>query len=418
MGFPRSAGGKQRLAESGVRRFVIVGNGAAGSTCAEVLKKQEPSCEVTLITNEPYPLYNRVTLPRMLKNEVPAAKVFLKTVEWHAETGIRFRPGTRVTAIDAGGRTVLTDRGEEIPWDALLIATGGRPNPLPAAEGGAANCLNFQYYDDTVALSAQIAESRRAVAIGGSFIAYELAEAFRVRGLEVAWLIRGPRWLRRILDDEGGRLVDQIAAEHGVEVLHGQEVDRLVMRDGAVTGVHTTGGQTLDCQLVGVGLGLTMNAEFVRDAGVQTRKGVLTDSCLRTNVPGIFAAGDIAEYADDVWGGHHLMGTWDNALAHGRVAALNMLGANQPYVDVPTYQSGLFDTIISVLGVTPETLPDAHSVTRSDPTGKTYRKLFFQGDRLVAAVMIGSIKGKKKMMEMIRQGAELKTEGEKQALLG
>ncbi len=399
------------------RRFVIVGNGAAGSTCAQTLRQEDPSCQVTLITDEPYPLYNRVTLPRMLKNEVPASRVFLKTVAWHAEAGIRFLPETRVARISVEEHTVLTAAGAEIPWDALLVATGGRPNRLEAPGGDALNCLNFQYYDDTVALSEQIEHSTSAVAVGGSFIAYELAEAFHVRGLDVTWLIRGPRWLRRILDEEGGALVDAIAAAHGVHVLHGQEVDHVVVRDGVATGVVTTGGHMLDCQLVGSGLGLTMNTELMADTGVRTGKGILTDRHLATNVPGIFAAGDIAEYEDEITGHHHLMGTWDNALAHGRVAALNMLGGQEPYVDVPTYQSGLFDTIISVLGVTPETLPEAISLTRCDVAARSYRKLFFNEDRLVGAVLIGSVKGKKRLMDMIRQHARLASEKERQALL-
>ena len=405
------------MADAGVRNFVIIGNGAAGTTCAEALRKQDPSCTVTLITDEVHPLYNRVTLPRMLKNEVPAAKVFLRTVEWHAQVGIRFLPGTRVSAVSVAEKTVLTERGEEIPWDALLIATGGRPKPLPAPGGTAPNCLNFQYYDDTVALSEQIQRSRRAVAVGGSFISYELAEGFRMRHLETVWLVRGPRWLRRILDQEGGELVDRIAAAHGVEVLHGHEVAKVNVRDGLAVGIVTTGGETLDCQLVGSGLGLTMNADFLGGTGVRLAKGIVTDACLRTNVPGILAAGDIAEYADEVTGQHHLMGTWDNALAHGRVAALNMLGRETRYVDVPTYQSGLFDTIISVLGDTPETLPDAEAVMRCDLDARNYRKLFFAEDKLVGAVMIGSIKGKKKLMDLIRQHAEFKTGQEKQALL-
>lgn len=405
------------MADSGVRRFVIIGNGAAGTTCAEFLRRGDPACAVVLITDEQHPLYNRVALPRMLKREVPEHKVFLRTLEWHEQSGIRLLRGTRVTAVDCAGRTVLTDGGEELPYDALLIATGGRPNPLPAPGADAPNCLNFQYFDDTVALSRQIDRCRRAVAVGGSFISYELAEAFRVRGLEVAWLIRGPRWLRRILDEDGGRLVDQIAAAHGVEVLHGHEVARVNVRDGLATGVVTTAGQTLDCQLVGSGLGLTMNTGFLAGSGLQLRQGIVTDECLRTSLEGVFAAGDIAEYADQITGHHHMMGTWDNALAHGRVVAANMLGGRQPYLDVPTYQSGLFDTIISVLGVTPETLADVESVVRCDLEGRSYRKLFFNRNQLVGAALIGSIKGKKKLMDLIRQHAEFPAESDRNALL-
>ncbi len=405
------------MADSGVRRFVIIGNGAAGTTCAEVLRKQDPACRVTLLTDEAYPLYNRVALPRMLKLEVPESKVFLRTPDAFEQAGIEFLPETRVAAIDAAGRIAHTASGRELPYDALLVATGGRPHPLPAPGADAPNCLNFQTFDDTLALSRRIDGARRAVAVGGSFISYELAEGFRARGLEVVWMIRGPRWLRRILDDEGGALVDRIAAAHGVEVLHGQEVARVPVRDGVATGVVTTGGETLDCQLVGSGLGLRLNTDLLEATGVRLATGVVTDDCLRTSDPAIFAAGDIAEYADQVTGSHHLMGTWDNALAHGRVAAMNMLGGNVPYVDVPTYQSGLFDTIISVLGVTPETAPDAESVVRCDPEARSYRKLFFVQNRLVGAVMIGSIKGKRKLMDLIRQRAEFAGQTERRALL-
>jgi NAD(P)H-nitrite reductase large subunit len=403
--------------DSGVRRFVIIGNGAAGTTAAEALRRHDTACSVTLLTDEPYALYNRVALPRMLKGEVPPERVFLRRPADHAAAGIDFLPGTRVVAVDARGRSVHLEGGRELPYDALLVATGGRPRPLPAPGGDAPNCLPFQFYDDTVALSEAISRARRAVAVGGSFISYELAEGFRARGLEVVWLIRGPRWLRRILDEEGGALVDRIAAAHGVEVIHGEEVAKVTVRDGLATGIVTTAGRSIDCDLVGSGLGLRLNTDVVRGTAVEVRTGIVTDRCLQTAEPGIFAAGDVAEYEDEITGSHHVMGTWDNALAHGRIAAANMLGAASPYVDVPTYQSGLFDTIISVLGVTPETLPDPESVVRCDMERRTYRKLFFEGGRLVGAVMIGSIRGKKRLMDLIRQGAAFPSGPEREALL-
>ncbi len=403
--------------DSGVRRFVIIGNGAAGTTAAEVLRKQDSGCSITLLTDEPYPLYNRVALPRMLKGEVPAGKVFLRTPEDHASARIDFVTGARAAAVDPRGRSVHLEDGRELPYDALLVATGGRPRALPVPGGDAPNCLQFQFYDETVALSEAIGRARRAVAVGGSFISYELAEGFRARGLEVIWLMRGPRWLRRMLDEEGGALVDAIAAAHGVEVIHGEEVASVTVRGGLAAGVVTTGGRSIDCDLVGSGLGLDLNTGLLGATAARVRTGILTDRCLRTAEPGIFAAGDVAEYEDQITGSHHVMGTWDNALAHGRVAAVNMLGGSTPYVDVPTYQSGLFDTIISVLGVTPETLPDAESVVRCDLQARTYRKLFFSGGRLVGAVMIGSIRGKKKLIDLIRQGAVFAGASERAALL-
>jgi len=374
------------------KRFVLIGNGAAGTSCAEVLRKRDPQASITLITDEAYPLYNRVALPRMLQGRIPGEKVFLKTEQWHSEQNIQFLRETSVVAVSTADRTVLTHNGQEIPWDGLLVATGGRPNGLQVPGGDAPNCMNFQYYGDTVALLEQIKHTKRAVCVGGSFIAYEMAEAFRAQKLEVTWLIRGPRWLRRVLDEEGGALVDRIASDHGVDVVHGQEVEEVIVRDGLAVGVRTTGGQTIECQLVGSGVGLTLNLEFLRGSGIAIGQGIITDEYLRTNVDGVFAA-------------------------HGKIAAANMLGDQVPYVDVPTYQSGLFDTIISVLGVTPEAVPQASSVSRCDFAARVYRRLFFQDDRLVGAILLGSIKGKKRLMEQIALHQHCPSAEDKQRLL-
>lgn len=386
-----------------MKRYVIIGNGAAGTTAAETIKKSQPDAEVALITDEPYPLYNRVALPRFLKLLVPENKVIMRSSQQHEAAGIRYLAGTRVTGVDTQGRTVTTDRAGELGWDVLLVATGGRPNPLPVPGGDAPNIHNFQYLDETKAISAGIEHARSAVSVGGSFISYELTEGFRHRGLDTTWLIRGPRWLRRELDDEGGALVDAIARSHGVHCVYGDEVERVVVKDGLAVGVVTRGGRTIEADIIGVGLGLTMNTDVLAGTPVACNKGVLTDQFLRTNVPGVFAAGDIAEFYDAVLGENHMMGTWDNALAHGRIAAANMMGGEEPYVDVPTYQSGLFDTIISVLGATPGG-PEIATEVRCDMQARRYRKLFFKERRLVGAVLIGSIKGKKRLMELIRQG--------------
>ena len=135
------------------KRFVIVGNGVAGTTCAETLRKNDADCEITLIGDERWPLYNRVALPPYIKGKATRQKVFLRTVEQHVQRGITLLLETRVTKINHEEQTVLLNTGKELPYDALLVATGGRPNPLrvPGAEG-ASNVFNFQYFDDAEAI--------------------------------------------------------------------------------------------------------------------------------------------------------------------------------------------------------------------------------------------------------------------------
>jgi len=385
------------------KRYVIVGNGVAGTTCAETLRKNDPTCHVTLIGDEPYPLYNRVALPPYLKGRTPEPKVILRTIEQHAERGIDLRLRTRVARVDAEAGLAYLEDGEELPYDGLLVATGGRPNHLrvPGSDG-VSGIYNFQYFDEAKAIKAHMERARAAVVVGGSFIAYELAEAFRHQGLRTIWLIRGPYWLRRILDEDGGALVDDIARQAGVEPFYGEELREVRSKDGAVAGVVTKAGTEFEADMIGVGLGLTMNTELLAGTAVTLDGGITTDEYLESSVPGIFAGGDVAHFCDVVIRRHNQLGTWGNAQGHGRVAALNMEGRRTIYEDVPMYSSTLFDSYIRVIGLTPELYPDLEAAERLDARNRSYQRLFFLDDRLVGAVLIGDMKLRARIFGLIK----------------
>lgn len=388
---------------AGSRRYVIIGNGVAGTTAAEVIRKHDPSGRVTLIAGEPHPLYNRVALPRMLKGEIDEPRVMMRTVEDHERRGIELLLGATATAVDFEGRTVVLADGRQLPYDRLLVATGGRPRRLDVPGADAVGVCHFQTLEDTRALLEQVRRARRAVTVGGSYIAYELTEGFRRRGLEIVWLIRGDRFLRRVLDEAGGELVDRIARSHGVEVVYGEEVAQVKVRDGVVTGVVTTGGRHIDCDLVGAGLGLILNTDFLAGSPLRLGRGVVVDEYLQTDVPGVYAAGDVAEFFDVFLGGHHVMGTWNNAQGHGRVAGINMAGGRQAYEDVPYYTTTMFHSSMTCIGMTPESNPHLESETYVDFERENYRRLFFdEQGRLVGAVLIGSLKPRRLLAQLIR----------------
>jgi NAD(P)H-nitrite reductase large subunit len=394
---------------NGERRYVIVGNGFAGTTCAEQLRKLDPACAIALFTDEPYCLYNRIALPPLLRRQVTEQKVIMRDVAWHEKHAIDLHLSTRVDRIDADAKVAYAGAAG-YPFDALLIATGGRPNPstAPGAEG-AHNVFNFQYMDDTKAISHQLETSKAAVAVGGSFIAYELAEAFSKRGVETHWLVRGPRFLRRMLDEIGGEMIDDAAREDGVHVHYGDEVESLVRANGVVTKVLTKNGLEIPADCVGIGLGLTMNNELAEGAGIETRTGIICDDRLETNVKGIFAAGDVAEFYDPTAEMHYRMGTWNNAGAHGKVVAVNMAGGDQRYHDVPEYSSIIFTgQSITQFGLSPEYRADLETVRKIDREKKHYRALFFWKNRLAGGVLIGKSNraGKRKYVEAIKSKTE------------
>lgn len=404
---------------NGDRRYVIVGNGFAGTTCAEQLRKADPTCTITLLTDEPYTLYNRIALPPLLRKQVTQAKVIMRDVAWHEKLGISLHLSTRVEHIDFEERVAYAG-GTGYPYDAVLIATGGRPNPSPAPGAeGAQNVFNFQYMDDTLGISRQLETAKSALAVGGSFIAYELAEAFASRGVEAHWIQRGPRFLRRMLDEIAGGMVDEAARADGVHVHYEDEVRELVRSNGVATKVITKNGLEIATDCVGIGLGLTMNCELVAGTNIEVRTGIVCDDRLETAIKGVFAAGDVAEFYDPTAEMHYRMGTWINAGAHGKVAAVNMAGGDERYHDVPEYSSLLFSgQTITQFGISPEYRSDLETVRKIDREKKWYRALFFWKNRLAGGVLIGkgNRAGKRKYVEAIKSKVEFPP-GEWESLL-
>jgi NAD(P)H-nitrite reductase large subunit len=232
--------------------------------------------------------------------------------------------------------------------------------------------------------------------------------------------MRGPYWLRSALDPEGGEVVDNIAKKFGVEIIHGDEIAEVVPTNGVPSYVKTRKGKEIQADMIGIGLGITLNTRILEGTSIEVRNGIVVNEYLETNVAGVYAAGDVAEFFDAAINRHHTMGTWDNALSHGRLVAVNMAGERQAYLDVPTYTSPLFDVNIAVVGTAESNNPELSTLMRREPGEKgneNYRKLFFRDNKLVGVLMIGSPKGRKKLVEVVKNQLVLETAAEREALL-
>ena len=385
------------------RRYVVIGNGIAGQTCAEELRKLDADASIVMIAAEKHPLYNRVALPRYLRGQVRREKVFMRTIEDYQRQNLDIHFETWVTEIDAKEKVVRTNRGESFPYDALLIATGGRPKPPPwPGSDEVSQCLGFQTIDDTDAIIEKADASGHVLVMGGSFIGYELAEGVSFRKTaKVTWIMRGPWFLRYVLDEEGGTLCRQMGEAQGVEFICSDEVQKFSRLNGHYL-AETVNGRKVEFDLLTYGVGLDYYTEPVRGTSIKLKKGIVTDAKLRTAAPDVYAAGDVAVFYDLMVESHNQMGTWDNAEAHGKVTARNMAGADEDFFDVPTYTTTMFGSTLAVAGVTPDVQPDLESVRTYSFEEKFYRKLFFKDGRLVGAIMIGPPKGRKKLIEIMR----------------
>jgi NAD(P)H-nitrite reductase large subunit len=385
------------------RRYVVIGNGIAGQTAAEELRKMDAEASIVMIAAERHPLYNRVALPRYLRGQVRREKVLMRTVEDYQKQSLEIHFETWATEIDVKGKVVHTSRGQQFPYDALLIATGGRPKPPPwPGADQVSQCLGFQTLDDTDAIIEKGDKAERVLVMGGSFIGYELAEGVSFRKTaKVTWIMRGPWFLRYVLDDEGGRLCRQLGEAQGVEFITSDEVQKFSRTNGRFT-AETVNGRQVEFDLLTYGVGLDYYTEPARGTGIELNKGIVTNAKLRTAAPDVFAAGDVAVFYDLMVERQNQMGTWDNAEEHGKLAAGNMAGADDDFFDVPTYTTTMFGSTLAVAGVTPDVQPGLESVRTYSFEEKFYRKLFFKDGKLVGAIMIGPPKGRKKLIEIMR----------------
>jgi 3-phenylpropionate/trans-cinnamate dioxygenase ferredoxin reductase subunit len=199
-----------------------------------------------------------------------------------------------------------------------------------------------------------------------------------------------------------------------VHVIYNDWVEEICSDNGVPRSVTTGGGRSAPADMVGYGIGLRYYTELAESIGLEVRKAILTDEFLRTSRPDVYAAGDVAEFFDVIINRHNQMGTWDNAASHGRTVAQNMLGKDIVYNEVPTYVTTMFGSRLSVLGLTPESHPDLEREVQVNRDTRKYRALFFHEGKLVGAVIIGILKGRRKLEELIKSRQPVA--GERRAL--
>jgi 3-phenylpropionate/trans-cinnamate dioxygenase ferredoxin reductase subunit len=326
--------------------YLLIGGGLAAGNCARWLREEGADGTIVLAGREPDLPYNRPPCSKeYLRGQETREDAYFRQADWFAEQQIEVLTRTSVTGLDTGARVAKLSTKEEIEFDKALIATGAnvRRINVPGCD------LEGIFYLRTLGNSQAIrdgAAGKRVVLIGGSYIASEVAASLMELGSSCAMVMLEPVVLSRGFGEAAGRFFQDRLQEHGVEVYGGEELDRFEGTDGRVTRVVTKSGRELDADAVVIGVGAVPDVSLARAAGLELggSGGVKVDSRLESSVPGIYAAGDMAEYESVVHGGRRLrVEHWDVAFNQGKTAALNMLGRDQPHNVVPYFFSDLSD---------------------------------------------------------------------------
>jgi 3-phenylpropionate/trans-cinnamate dioxygenase ferredoxin reductase component len=326
--------------------YLLIGGGLAAGNCARWLRESEADGSILLVGREPDPPYNRPPCSKgYLQGRESRSDTLFRPREFYEEQRIEVRTRTTVTKLDPDTRTVKLTTNEQIAFDKALLATGANVRRLnaPGCELDGIHYLRTLGNSDAIR---QDAVGKRVVLIGGSYIASEVAASLTELGSSCTMVMLEPVVLSRHFGEHAGRFLQDRLEEHGVTVHGGDQLDHFEGADGRVTRVVTERGRELDADAVVIGAGVIPDVMLARGAGLSLGDlgGVTVDSRLQTAVPGVYAAGDIAEYESVIHGGRRVrLEHWDVAFNHGKTAALNMLGHDRPHDVVPYFFSDLSD---------------------------------------------------------------------------
>ena len=327
-------------------RIVIVGGGAAGFAAAEQLRRDGYEGSLVMLSDDADPPVDRPNLSKdYLAGVAQEEWVPLRAQGWYRDNAIELRLNTKVSKIDPRAREVGLADGTRVPYERLLLATGAEPVRLDIPGGDLAHVHVLRTLKDCRAILAAAERARRIVVIGASFIGLEAAAALRTRNLDVHVVAPEKRPLERVFGAELGDFVRSLHEEKGV-VFHLENTVAAIERNK----VSLKSGQTLDADLVVVGVGVRPRTQLAEQAGLTLDRGVVVNEYLETSATGIFAAGDIARWPDRHSGESIRVEHWVVAERQGQAAARTMLGSGDRYDGVPFFWSQHYDVSINYVG--------------------------------------------------------------------
>jgi NADPH-dependent 2,4-dienoyl-CoA reductase/sulfur reductase-like enzyme/pSer/pThr/pTyr-binding forkhead associated (FHA) protein/Fe-S-cluster-containing hydrogenase component 2/CRP-like cAMP-binding protein len=382
--------------------YMIVGNGIAGITASEVLRSQDAVGSITIVADDPFPVYYRPALKDYLAGQMSEERLWARPSSFYQDRRIGFIPA-RVMGINAGQRIIRLHNGQQLGYQTLLLAQGARPNRLGCPGMDLAGVSTLRTVADYQEIVRHLDSVKRVVICGSGTLALESAEVLRKHGCLVTHLLRGTSFWSEVLDPAASDLVLQEERRSGIDVHLNEEIAEIVGKNGRVSSVVTTSGTRIPCELVIVAIGIQPNIEFLQGSGVACRRGIQVDHNMRTSVPYIYAAGDVVETVDEVTGRIRLPGQWYPAIRQARAAAYGMLHAGEASSKTPadqyswsrnyynaTFLCGLDFVSIGLVTSPQAQAPSLYQEVFAAPQPRNYRKALLKRGVLVGALFLGA----------------------------
>jgi len=387
-------------------RYVIIGNGAAGNAASRTILSSDPAGRVLIFSEEPHEFYFRPLIPGLIDESLE--RRFLFPAESADAGRMETRLGEKVLRIEPDSKSVLLEPGQRIPYHRLLLATGSSPHRPEVPGMDAEGVHGLRTLGDAEALRAAAKGGVKAIVIGAGRVGMKAASVLKRLGLDVTMVEKLDYALPLQFDRTAGEIVGTGLKAQGIELVLGQGVRAVHVTRGRASGVEIEDGRLLKADVIVVATGVKPNTALAESAGISVEQGILVDRFLQTDIPDIYAAGDVVQMRDLVAGEPTVSGLWTHAVEMGSVAGRNMAGEAVPYEGPMNVLNSLAVAGIPTVSIgltSPSSDRDFEILSRR--RGDTYRKLILKEGVLVGALMVGDIEGAGVLTGLIKRKAEL-----------
>lgn len=375
--------------------YVIVGNGIAGVTVAEIVRAEDAAARIFIVADDPYPVYYRPALKDFLAGRVREAALWARSGDFYAEQRIMCVPD-RVVGIAVEQQYVQLQSGRQLGYDRLLLANGARPNTLTCPGSNLAGVTTLRSVADYKHVLSRLGTTRHIVVVGSGTLALESVESLRQRGYAVSHLLRHNMLWSEVLDATASDLVLQQEVRDGADVYLEEEVVEITGEQGQVNSVVTTKGRRIPCDMVIIAIGIAPNIDCIQRSGIACGRGVRVDASMHTNAPYVYAAGDIVETSDGLTGRTRVIGQWYPAIQQARAAAYSMLevlDSRQPFQTSTFYNATfLYGLDFASVGITNISDNRVQTIV-ADPQPRIYRKVTLANGVPIGMLSLGNRTG-------------------------
>ena len=367
---------------STAENILVIGGGQAAAQAIASLRQWGYEGGLRLIADEEALPYQRPPLSKAyLKGEMDEERLYFKPADWYEAQNVEVSLNTFATTIDRSARTVALSDGSTAPYDALILATGSRPRPLPLAGATLDGVHELRDLRDVDGLRPVVTTGKNMVIVGAGYIGLEAAAVARQLGANVTVLEMAPRVLARVTSPVMSDFYTQIHEKHGVNIMTGARLETLDGEDGRIKSATLADGTSLPADIVLIGIGILPNQELAAEAGIACKNGILVDEDARTNDPRIFAAGDCTVRPLVHYGRTDRLESVHNAIEQGKLAAAAITGRDRPKLDVPWFWSDQYDVKLQIAGLSQYY---DNLAVRGDPETGHFAVFYFRAGKLIA----------------------------------